>query len=147
MNGPDIESESRRLLDEHAELKSLLDEIRWTLFEQQADPPIIAGLLRQFSAHVLTHFGHEEQGGYFSEVVLIAPRLNAKVQSLLAQHTLFREQLSGMCQHVEQGDSSDEWYAELRSKFEHFTERFLRHEHAEDHLVQEAYDRDIGAED
>jgi iron-sulfur cluster repair protein YtfE (RIC family) len=124
-----------------------LQEIEGALAERQARAAVVAGFFDDFSNHLLAHFEHEESDGYFTDIVTVAPRLNGEVGQLRAQHDQFRELLDEMRKFAEQGDGSETWWGALAIRFRDFTTAFLAHEHAENNLFQEAYGRDIGAED
>ncbi|MDH3717444.1 MAG: hemerythrin domain-containing protein [Planctomycetota bacterium] len=139
--------DTHEMHDEHEHLREILQEIEQALAERQARPSIIAGFVDDFSSHVLAHFEHEESDGYFAEITAAAPRLNGQVEQLRAQHDRFRELLDVMRQLARQGNGSDAWWCEMEVYFRDFTRAFVAHEHAENNLFQEAYDRDIGEND
>ena len=147
MPGDQLQRDTHEMHDEHQHLREILQEIERALAERQARPPIVAGFVDDFSSHVLAHFEHEESDGYFAEIVTIAPRLNSQVEQLRAQHDQFRDLLDVMRQFARRGNGSNAWWCEMEVHFRDFTQAFLAHEHAENSLFQEAYDRDIGAED
>lgn len=147
MHNNQLHHETHDMQEEHQYLHEILQQIETALAERKARPPVVAGFFDEFSGHVLSHFEHEESDGYFAEIVAVAPRLNRQVDELRAQHELFRKLLAAMRRLARQGNDSDAWWWDLKTHFRDFTKAFLAHEHAENRLFQEAYGRDIGAED
>ena len=147
MHDNQLHDNSHDMQDEHQHLREILQVIETALAQRQTRPPILAAFFDDFRRHVLSHFEHEESDGYFDEVITVAPRLNGWVVELRAQHDQFRVLLEAMCRVAQQGDDSSTWWGQLDSCFREFTIAFLAHEHAENRLFQEAYGRDIGAED
>lgn len=140
--------QTKTLVKEHQRLEKLVENLRQIFFAEHTTPPtIVVGLLRQLAENLRKHFLHEEQGGYFAEVVEQAPRMEAEVNRLLVQHEEFSRDLDAMCRIANSGDVSGAWWFDLATRFEEFVERFFDHEHSENGLLQEAYGRDIGAED
>jgi len=141
-------SQAKTLVDEHQRLEKLVENLRRIFFAEYAAPPtVVVGLLRQLAENLRKHFLHEEQGGYFAEVVEQAPRMQGEIDRLLVQHEEFSRDLDAMCRIANSGDAAGAWWFDLAERFEEFVERFIDHEHAENGLLQEAYGRDIGAED
>ena len=133
--------------DEHQQLREILQMIEVALNQRQARPSIVTTFIEDFRRHILCHFEHEEADGFFHDVVATAPRLNGMVEELRDQHDQFRVLLDAMVKLARQGDGAPAWWDQLDSCFQEFTKAFLAHEHAENDLFQEAYGRDIGAED
>jgi hemerythrin-like domain-containing protein len=135
------------VLDEHVHLRELVDELRWTFAEQRGSPSVVAGMLSTFERALRSHFQHEEHGGYFTEIVEIAPRMDRQVQRLFLEHNEFAQFVGDLRDRAITGDGSRAWWLELAERFDGFVERFFQHEHAEDALLLETYDRDIGTKD
>jgi hemerythrin-like domain-containing protein len=136
-----------QLGDEHACLREMLDNIRSTLIARNASRSAVAAMFQQLSLVVLEHFEHEEQGGYFTEVIERAPRLSERADALLSEHPAMATQLVTLRTFAARRDEPVQWFASLSEMFERFVECFRAHETAENQLVQEAYSDDIGAED
>ena len=135
------------IADEHVNLRALLEEIRETLSRQEATCAAVAARLAELSEDLFSHFAHEEEGGYFSEVISVAPRLKDEVDSLLEQHPRLRQHLEQMLRHTEGGTPSKQWWDEAQAQFEEFTARLVEHEKRENALLQEAFSRDVGTAD
>ncbi|NUQ64213.1 MAG: hemerythrin domain-containing protein [Pirellulales bacterium] len=136
-----------RVLADHHALKDLLSRIDQALTEKTSSIAEVSDLLAKLGDRLVRHFSMEEEGGYFSEALLQAPRLISRANELMAQHpkmcTCVRDLVPGV---GEVGPKKD-WWQETRQRFDAFREELLRHEQGEDRLLQEAYNRDIGATD
>ena len=135
-----IQGDHQRL---HARLVRLHEQLATaSLTGMQATRELIRA-----EAELEEHFTHEESGGFFAEVSEISPELNERIQWLLLEHqemrVLFRS-LRMTCQWAcgESGARAG-WLAE----FAEFHHRFDEHEHAENDLLYEALQRDVGAGD
>ena len=97
---------------------------------------------------LVKHFAMEEDGGYFADVLLHAPQLISKANALLAQHPKMCAQAREITAEVSpRKPAGDEWWQHTGELFRDFREELNRHEKQEDGLLQEAYSRDIGAND
>lgn len=133
--------------DEHSHLREMLAEIQNTLAQRQSSPIVVGALLDELREHCQRHFRHEEEGGYFSDAIAIAPRLSRRADALLRQHPEFTHSLDEMRQHAASGSMSHVWWERLCVQFDEFVCRFTEHERGENTLMFDAYCRDIGAED
>ncbi len=132
------------LVEEHAQVRDILQQIHNTLALRQSGAQNVTEQLGELKEHVQRHFAHEEEGGYFADVVTQAPRLIAKVDALLQQHSHFVQILDVMRESLRRGSTSNEWWDGMANQFDEFVRQFLKHERAEVGLVQEAFCRDIG---
>ena len=132
------------LVEEHAQVRDILQRIHNTLALRQSRVQNFAEQLSELKEYVQRHFAHEEEGGYFADVVANAPRLIAQVDALLQQHSHFVQVLDGMRESLRCGNNSNEWWDGMANQFDEFVRQFLKHERAEVGLVQEALCRDIG---
>ena len=147
MKSDRAQSDTESIVHEHAQLRLILDSVRETLLDRQATPQVVAAMIIELSSRIKQHFDHEEQGGFFEEVIDVAPRLSDRAEALLQQHLEFVDQLDLLQQHAESPAPSDSWWARLIQLFDEFLHRFLAHEQAENALLLQAYNEDIGAED
>lgn len=103
--------------------------------------------LAKAEAELEEHFSLEESGGFFIQVRDLLPQLEERARHLMREHqemrALFRS-LRATCRWAcgESGARSG-WLAE----FADFHRRFDEHEHAENDLLYEALQRDVGAGD
>lgn len=147
MQNGQINHDAAVMLAEHERLRILFQEMRIALSERRLKPALMVDFVTDFVQHVLAHFEHEEADGYFVDIVVVAPRLNGQVEMLRRQHDLFREGLADLRDLADCALGIESWWRALESRFHDFADRFEKHEHAENDLFQEAYERDIGAED
>ena len=142
LNRPDLEL----LAQEHTRLHGLLVGARDAL-QRRLTASAIGDLLDELSGHIGPHFAHEEEGGFFDEIIATAPHLKSRAESLLAQHAEFLKDMEQMFSRVREVGCSPRWCGDLAEQFEQFACRFLEHERAENALLQQAFNEDIGAPD
>lgn len=147
MQDQKIATADHQIIDEHQALQNSLREVQTLVADRSANVLEVLDQVVQFNQQVLNHFDHEEEDGYFIEILEVAPWLSAQIASLRAQHDQFREQLRSLCEFVQTGEGTRQWWSALDDLFDKFTRLYLAHEHAEDSLFQEAYNRDFGGED
>lgn len=133
------------IADEHDELRRLLQQFRTMLAAKNADRRELTVRITALADLIESHFGHEEEeGGYFSEVLAEAPRLQQKIDALRQQHAEFRTTLDKFRALGRGHRGSPHCWQTLELFFDHFIAQFLEHERIENALVQEAYERDLG---
>lgn len=97
--------------------------------------------LASFDVVLNEHFALEEETGYFSDVLAVAPRLSAHAARLEQAHTGLRNQVAQL--RARTRDASVPW-EDLRDRFRQLLAELRAHEVAEDELVNEAFMRDLG---
>jgi hypothetical protein len=112
------------------------------LSAREADSALV-----QTEAELEEHFMHEESGGFFAEILELAPELEERARGLLRQHQQMRKLFRSLrmtCRWAcgESGARSG-WLAELAE----FHRVFDEHEHAENELMYLALQCDMGAGD
>ena len=137
----------QKVLEEHQELKKLMATIERMLQERSASIDEVGKVLGQLGDRLVKHFALEEEGGYFSEALLQAPRLVSRANELLEQHPKMCTTARKLAAEARRGDGSESWWDETTKRFQAFTEELLKHESTEDTLIQEAYTQDLGATD
>jgi hypothetical protein len=94
------------------------------------------------------HFRYEEEGGYLSEAVLVAPRLVERAKILESQHKPILDLLESYCHKTcADGVEPQVWWATAKEAFLEFEKAIAQHEHEENLLIQEAFLADLGAKD
>ncbi len=139
-------SESNDIGHEHQELRHQLDSLQAALSDVRTDRARAAGLLRGMASGIEQHFQREERPDGLRQLISVAPRLKSRVDVVLAQHAQFRGELADLIAAASSSAGAD-WRSELAQRFAAFAEQFLAHEHEENALLQEAYHRDMAAED
>lgn len=137
----------QKVADDHAALKALLHRIDHALDSRGVDIAEVGRMLGELGDRLVRHFALEEEGGYFSEALLHSPRLVDQANALMAQHPKMCAQADVLCQVAGAASNAETWWTNTRQRFRAFKEELLRHERAEDGLMQEAYQQDLGSHD
>jgi hemerythrin-like domain-containing protein len=94
-------------------------------------------------AHIVAHFRFEEENGYMDKVRKREPRLERAIQQLADEHQQLLQSLDAI---LAQANAAPAMPDALCDEIRAWVERIRNHETRENHLVQEAFDFDIGAE-
>jgi CBS domain-containing protein len=138
-----------QMFAEHKRLALLIDRMR--LIAQAPDDAasadrwraVLARDLDKLSSMLAAHFQAEERNGYMSGVLERAPALAHQVEVLLRQHKEMREQFVQLNRAVQGGQGLEA----VRDGLRRALAMLVHHEQQENELVQEAYQRDVGAGD
>lgn len=143
------------------EIKEVNQEL-WALFRAMRDAPRRSldqpaparrfveelGQLRDLLA---MHFSLEEAFGYFEDPVTAAPHLSRRADALRAEHRELYVLLGQVIERAERltvaTERTDRLADEVFESFQTFCGRFEEHEQAENALILEAFDDDIGVGD
>lgn len=137
----------QKVLEEHRQLRELLGKIDRVLQERKETIAEAGKLLGELGDRLVKHFTLEEEGGYFGETLLQAPRLVARANELLAQHPKMCTQATELCEVAASPENADDWWDKTSQRFQAFKKELLAHERKEDSLLQEAYQQDLGTHD
>lgn len=96
---------------------------------------------------VAVHFADEEEGGYFSDILEMAPRFGTAVDELHRQHADFLDRFDLSIAQLDAGDCPAEVWRETSRHVEVLLEELEQHEHREIEIVQSAFDDDLGGGD
>lgn len=133
---------------EHERLEFLIAEIRWVLIEpSELHLRLFKGLMGELVPLLEDHFAHEEEGGYFAELIEIAPELSERVEQLRLEHGEMLATVRAINSRLQFADSTPNWFSAIRSDFTDFLQRCEAHQHEENAMAQEGYLRDTGAGD
>lgn len=134
--------------DEHKHLQELFADIQSEFAAAVAGRPNELNSLFADLVEVLDqHFHHEEEGGYFNEIVINLPRLAVIVDRLKRQHGVLLDTANVMRLRLLRPKDSVVSLRAMQVEFDEFIRQCREHECCEDDLVQEAYWQDIGALD
>ena len=133
--------------DEHKQLERLLERIQATLMRGPGHFYSLDKLFAELVERIQKHFAHEEQGGYYNEVVEQWPRLAVRAEQLQHQHTELLADVESIHREVRKIPDSTIGCRAIQVHFNEFAERCREHEASENRLIQEAYSRDVGAID
>jgi hypothetical protein len=138
-----------QIREQHFELQKRMREIEALLGESPAgedDPAARRSRLEEPFADLegvlIEHFASEEQGGYFAEVLGVAPRLSGRVARLRRNHPAFRRRLTRLREHIR--DPTIAW-PEVEDRVAALLKALADHESAENDLVHEAFMQDLGS--
>lgn len=137
----------RQVVDEHRQLREILEKVRQMLDDRQATQQVVLATLRELIQRILDHFEYEETGGYFDAATEAAPPLRERARELLLEHPDLVERLHALQLCAVRENKLNHCWQELAERFEAFLGKFAAHEAAERALLQEACDDDIGEED
>lgn len=133
---------------EHRELCRLVRSIADGLasdrpWRHQRASGVLAGL-RDLQNRLEHHFAREEAGGYLEEALTQAPRFSAQAAHLLEQHAQLLGQLRQVVQMAAAARETSSAWPALKGECATFIKELLAHEAAENQLVQEAFNIDLG---
>lgn len=131
----------------HEDLRELLRTIEQVSALRTGSDEILAGRLADLKIHLRLHFEHEEEGGYFHEVVAAAPWLAEQAAALEQEHAQLMELLDGLLETFRPTVRQPVGRPAVNKCFEEFNRLFHKHEAAEAQLVQQAFNDDLGAAD
>jgi hypothetical protein len=134
----EIDVEHRELEQQYAAFDAMLDS-------NSVRVPILRRRLKELAAILKCHFEHEEEEGYFKQVVEIAPRLSHRAEQLESEHDALLRRLDHLDEQL--STTVGDEFAMLRQEFCQFIEACRAHEQGETALVQEAWLTEIGEGD
>jgi len=108
------------------------------------------GMLEDLRDHLALHFALEEAYGYFDEPLKVDPRLSSRAKLLRREH---RELYLGVCDVIDlamqlhDGNNLGDLARRLVEEYANFDVRLNNHEQAENELIQQEWDDDIGVGD
>ncbi|MGY8770094.1 MAG: hypothetical protein ACKVH8_16885 [Pirellulales bacterium] len=132
----------RELLAEHAVLNHLLEELESLSPDVQEIPHNSASMLHELRWRLGNQFEAEEEDGYLSEALALAPNFIAEAEQLRQEHAMFLKEVEELWHWAE--DQTEVQVDVFRTRYRKFVERYLNHEYHENSLVQKAFDLDVG---
>ncbi len=143
----EIKEDNRELRELLADCLAACEPAGW---RRTIDPMKLTRLLGKLRDQLGMHFALEEAYGYFDDAVSVAPQISQRALELRQQHRpLFVE----MCQLVDETEqlryhepTSVHWQ-DIAENFFNFHERFRQHEAAEDQLIMQMINEEIGCGD
>ena len=140
----EIKEDDRRLNQLMSDFRQLV--ARWPLADSERQE--LASLVWDVRDRVAFHFALEEAYGYFEDPVAVAPRLCERVDGLRAEHG---ELFEDLCRIVDMFEDSEPDlpadFAGVQEMCRGFLSRFDAHETAENALIVQAFNEDIGVGD
>ena len=136
-----------KIVDEHRELRHLLGVIHGALSARIGAIQDICDMLDSFCQALGRHFDEEVALGFFDNISEHSPHLAERATELRDQHTHLLETSQALARRSREIEQQSNWWEEMEERFHRFSKQLMHHETAENHLLQECYDEDIGAED
>ncbi|MCP4006279.1 MAG: hemerythrin domain-containing protein [bacterium] len=133
-----------QIREQHLALEQTTNQLRDALENPAPEAKqraLFAEELARFEVSLNEHFALEEDGGYFADVLAVAPRLSARAAQLEQAHKDLCQQLARLRTRTKNPDSPWEDVAKALRRF--FAE-LKSHGSAEDDMVHEAFMRDLG---
>ncbi len=140
--------------EDNQRLKELLAELRSIAGPDRNGPELsrheLLEKLGDLRDQLATHFSLEEAFGYFDEPLIAAPRLSARAEELRQQHADLFVRICRLVDDAEeayQRESHHRAFHLVAYRFQEFDSQFQVHEQAENELILEAFNADIGVGD
>jgi hypothetical protein len=139
------------MAEEHAELMRRLAALRtwWAELDQFGMPKFgeMGSQVESLRDILAEHFAAEEQDGYLSSALAVAPNLHRQVNELRLQHGHLLEALNDLIKRLKMSEPPfRSWQAACRELEDILTD-LRRHEQAENETVQAAFGNELTAAD
>ena len=141
-----LEQRTQSTLEEHRQIHFYLDQVEVTLDGLRAglsdSEPMrrLAAQIEGLKERLLDHHSAEERGGLFQAILEIMPERRVEISRLINEHDKMIEVLEMARIHAQCGEAEEA--DALRVDLCNFLEMFRNHERSEDHLLQEAVNRE-----
>jgi hypothetical protein len=132
---------------QHDRLNSLLEAIENRFRHDHGLSRNLMSLLFALVVHLQTLFEIEESDGYFVELVQRAPRMAARVDHLLREHSEMLQEVDELVKIALKDLATNHDSADLAARYTQFRSKVVAHEHLENKLLQDAYNVDVGTKD
>lgn len=149
MSNPALRSVREQTIDANQQILSSAESIaghwpsdRTTAVHQRA---LLIDEIRNFKQELQQHFESEERSGYLSDALTLAPQLKARADVLRNEHPAMVQVIDAILSVVESTAAPD--LIKERTSFERLVADLRHHEEAENALVLEAFDEELGAGD
>jgi len=141
-----LEQRTQSILEEHRQIHFYLDQVEVTLNEltggHSDGEPMgrLAAQIEGLRERLVEHHEAEECGGLFQAILEVMPERRVEISRLVSEHEKIIEVLEmarifAQCGEVDEADA-------LQVDLREFLEMFRSHERREDHLLQEAINRE-----
>lgn len=143
---PTLQQRTQSILEEHRQIHFYLDQVEVTLNSLRdglADKEPMRRLSAQIEGlkeRLVEHHQAEEHGGLFQAILEVLPERRVEISRLINEHDKMIEVLEMARIHAQCGEADE--VDGLRVDLCRFLEMFRNHERSEDHLLQEAINRE-----
>jgi hemerythrin len=132
---------------EHETLREKLSRIHDVFTGSDPSRNEIRKLLEEFEEALVVHFSHEEEDGFFDEVVGYSPASAREADRLCVEHEELRKEAKELYRFATSGSPSMPWWRELAVRCHNFSRKLMLHENAENRLLQTAHQQELGVAD
>ncbi len=135
----------------HKRLRQLLAALEEVIETRAHDreSPLLAttmlALLTDLEHELPLHFEAEERGGYFSDVLRVAPEMGRRLDKLKEEHADFTERSRRLLEYAHGAREGTRRWGEIEQLFNHLAEKLVAHERMENDLIQKLFMLDTGA--
>lgn len=145
--------EEHHLAKEHQELEQECDRLLTLALSPVSGETVeewrraLLDELSAFKGQLLSHFHHEEEGGFLRDVLREVPNVQRRVQTLRLEHGEMASDLDAVLDTLKELDLSDQEAIEsIGLGVRTLVETLRHHEIEEQHLVQRTYYREYGGD-
>ncbi len=135
------------LNEEHGFLRAWMVSLRQEFLAPETTAGQALAWVTRLRAALVDHFNQEESGGYFAELIAVAPRLSTRAETLEREHVLLLASLDEIQADLRQASPLAPPLASVVERFTTLAGAFLAHEAAENDLVQSAFEDELGTAD
>jgi hemerythrin len=148
MNAPATTRDAYAMMHrEHEALRDKLGQIHDLFSGNDPSADEIKRLLHEFEEALVVHFSHEEEDGFFNEIVNYSPALAPKADRLCVEHEELRQEAIELYRFATSGCPSMPWWRELAVRCHNFSQKLMHHESEENRLLQIAHRQELGVVD
>ncbi len=123
---------------EHQGLSSLLAETKDAIADPERTRNGVEEQISRLVESLQSHFEREESGGYLSDVLVRAPKLVDRVETLQEEHQELLESIVKLQLLTHSAIESPSFWKHVEVQFEQFATNLMTHELAESELLQRA---------
>ncbi len=149
-----IEERADKIREEHEFLKGEMGKLNYMICETVTPENFpkwrldLLWLLRDFLNHLQKHFDLEEDGGFMSDILDVAPHKQHAVEKLATEHEEMVKSFSGIIASLKSlQEKDDDRIADICERIQVAVEMLKAHESAEGELIESTYLQDEGAGD
>ncbi len=139
----EIAGHHRRLRQLLAALQEVIDARA-----QEREGPMLAtamlALLVDLEHELPIHFEVEEQGGYFADVLRVAPEMSRHLDRLKEDHVDFMERSGQLLEYAREAAEGTRRWGEVEQLFAKLASRLSTHERNENDIIQQLFMLDSG---
>lgn len=145
----------QEIKDDDIYLKTLMSKLLETCTMKTAvdiDSHELASFLEELRDQVAMHFSLEEAYGYFDCPVSVSPRFSETAVMLRGQHSTLYEEIASLAEYAAEVVGTRSWQKQISrtknilGRMRDFHGQMSRHEAAEDEMLLESFNVDIGGE-